>query len=60
MTRRWSGSHGRGFRSQPYHFPGWVTLGKSSPLSELGFFSVKWEQDHLPQGSWKESESEEY
>lgn len=56
-TLRWSGSHG--FRSQQNHVPSWVTSGKCIPLSERGVFSVKWEQEHLPQGGWEHSESEE-
>ena len=57
MTLRWSGSHG--FRSQQNHVPSWVTSGKCIPLSERSVFSVKWEQEHLPQGGWEHSESED-
>ena len=38
-----SGNNGHGFRSQQYHFPSWLTVGTSFPLS------VKWEHKHLPQ-----------
>ena len=57
MTLRWSESHG--FRSQRNHVPSWVTSGTCLPLSERGVFSVEWEEEHLPQGGWEHSESEE-